>query len=60
MLTILIDFVKKNKADIILIIGVLLISLFSFAFGYTTAKREQFGDLKFEINDVETQEKGQN
>ena len=53
MLTKLVKFVKRNQADIILIIGVILISLFSFAFGYITAKEEQKEPLKFEINNEE-------
>jgi hypothetical protein len=50
MLTKVFEFVKRNKADIILIIGIILVSLFSFAFGYITAKEEQKESLKFEIN----------
>jgi len=38
MLAKLINFVKTYKADIILAIGVILISLLSFAMGYITAK----------------------
>ena len=34
MLSKIIQFVKNNQSDIILIIGVILISLFSFAAGY--------------------------
>lgn len=56
MLTKLIEFVKRNQADIILIVGVILISLFSFAFGYITAKEKQKEPLKIEINN----EKGLN
>lgn len=41
MLTKINTFVKTYKADIILAIGVMLISLFSFAVGYLFA-REQF------------------
>ena len=38
MLTKLINFVKIHQADIILVVGVILISLLSFAMGYITAK----------------------
>ncbi|MEK7510084.1 MAG: hypothetical protein AAB567_00800 [Patescibacteria group bacterium] len=41
MLAKLIEFVKRHQSDIMLAIGVLLISLLSFAVGYLTA-REQF------------------
>jgi hypothetical protein len=48
MVTKIFNFVKNNKADIILVIGIILISLFSFAFGYITAKEGQNEGLKFE------------
>jgi len=38
MLAKFIQFVKKHQADIILVIGVILISLLSFATGYIVAK----------------------
>ena len=41
-------FIKKHKKDIILVIGVILISLFSFAAGYITAKTEKKGDIIIE------------
>ncbi len=41
MLSKITEFVKTYQSDIILAIGVVLISLFSFAVGYLTA-REQF------------------
>ena len=34
------EFVKKHQADIILVIGVILISLLSFAMGYISAKEQ--------------------
>ena len=42
------DFVKKNQADIILITGVILISLLSFAMGYIVAKTQSKEPLQFE------------
>lgn len=36
----LLDFVKRHESDIILAIGVVLISLLSFAVGYITAKEQ--------------------
>jgi len=35
------NFVKKYQTDIILIIGIILISLFSFAMGYIIAKYQE-------------------
>jgi len=43
------DFVKKYQADIILVIGVILISLFSFAMGYIVAKEQEKTPLKIEF-----------
>ena len=48
MLTKIRKFVKTNKADIILVIGVILISLLSFAAGYITAKTQGKEPLKIE------------
>ncbi len=42
------QFVKKNQEDIILVIGVVLISLLSFAIGYITAKHQEKMPLKIE------------
>ena len=42
------DFVKNNQADIVLVIGVILISLLSFAMGYITAKVHEKEPLRFE------------
>lgn len=49
MLQKIIKFVKQNQADIILVIGVILISLLSFATGYITAKTYNKEPLKFEV-----------
>ncbi len=43
------DFVKTYQADIILVIGVVLISLFSFAMGYIVAKQGEKEPLKIEM-----------
>ncbi len=42
------EFVKKYQADIILVIGVILISLFSFAMGYIVAKQQEKEPIKIE------------
>ena len=42
------DFVKTHKADIILVVGVILVSLLSFALGYITAKQQDKEPLKIE------------
>jgi len=44
------DFVKNNKADIILVVGVILVSLLSFALGYITAKEQEKEPLRIEQN----------
>ena len=41
-------FVKENQRELILLIGVILISSLSFAFGYITAKTEEKNPLEFE------------
>lgn len=48
MLTKLKEFVKSNQADIILVVGVILISLLSFAVGYITAKTYDREPIKFQ------------
>jgi len=48
MLSKIIHFVKDHKADIILVVGVILISLLSFALGYITAKQQEKGPIKIE------------
>ena len=45
------QFVKKHKEKILLFIIVMLISLFSFAIGYITAKLQEKEPLKIEIQD---------
>lgn len=49
MLAKFIDFVKKYQADIILVVGVILISLLSFSLGYIIAKQEK-EPIRFETN----------
>ena len=51
MLTKIANFVKNNQADIILVIGVVLISLLSFAAGYITAKNQEKQPLKIEFKE---------
>jgi len=41
MLSKIVQFVKDHQEDIILVIGVILISLLSFAMGYIVAKQEK-------------------
>ena len=41
-------FIDQNLADIILIIGVILISLLSFAAGYIAAKQQEKEPIKIE------------
>jgi len=48
MLTKLKEFVKTYQADIILVIGVILISLLSFAMGYIIAKQQEKEPIQFE------------
>ncbi len=48
MLTKISSFVKENIDDIILVIGVILISLLSFAAGYIVAKQEKTESIKIE------------
>lgn len=43
------EFVKKYQADIILVIGVILISLLSFALGYIVAKQQEKEPIKIEF-----------
>lgn len=46
MLQKIIQFVKKYQTDIILVVGVILISLLSFAMGYITARQQEKESLK--------------
>ena len=48
MLTKIQEFVKTHLDDIILVIGVILISLFSFAMGYIIAKQQEKEPIQFE------------
>lgn len=52
MLAKLKQFVKGHLDDIILLIGVILISLFSFAMGYITAKKQNKEPIKIEKRDT--------
>ncbi len=49
MLTKIIQFVKEHLTDIILVVGVVLISLLSFATGYIIAKQEEKEPIKIEF-----------
>ncbi|MDP3990852.1 MAG: hypothetical protein Q8P63_00965 [Candidatus Nealsonbacteria bacterium] len=42
---------RTHQADIVLVIGVILISLLSFALGYITAKTQEKQPIKFEIHE---------
>jgi len=48
MLAKIIQFVKENLADIILVIGVILISLLSFTAGYIVAKEQEKEPIRIE------------
>lgn len=43
------DFVKAYQADVILVAGVILISLLSFALGYIAAKQEDKEPISIEM-----------
>ena len=45
------EFVKAYQTDIILVIGVILISLLSFAMGYITAKEQGKEPIRFEMTE---------
>lgn len=49
MLSKIIYLVKKYREDIILFIGVILISLLSFAAGYIVAKQQEKTPIEFEM-----------
>ena len=49
MLTKLKEFVKIHQEEIILFIGVVLISLLSFAAGYIAAKQQEKEPIQFEM-----------
>jgi hypothetical protein len=42
------EFIKEHWEEIILVIGVILISLLSFAIGYITAKQEEKQPIQIE------------
>ncbi len=48
------QWVKNYQNDIILFIGVMLISLLSFAMGYIEAKQQEKEPLRFEMIDEQT------
>ncbi|MFH1780983.1 MAG: hypothetical protein ABH841_03210 [Candidatus Nealsonbacteria bacterium] len=45
------EFVKKHQTDIVLVAGVILISLFSFALGYITAKNAEKEPIRIETTE---------
>jgi predicted negative regulator of RcsB-dependent stress response len=47
------EFIKEHWEEIILVIGVILISLLSFAIGYITAKHEEKEPIKIENSKFE-------
>jgi len=49
MLSKFIQFVKDHQDDIILVIGVILISLLSFAIGYIVAKQQEKEPIRIEM-----------
>lgn len=53
MLTKIKEFVKTHQADIILVIGVILISLLSFAMGYIVAKQQEKEPIRIEYYDTQ-------
>jgi len=52
MLAKLKEFIKVYQADIILVIGVILISLFSFLMGYIVAKQSEKQPIQIEQHDT--------
>lgn len=57
MLSKFIHFVKERQTDIILLIGVILISLLSFAMGYITAKQQEKKPIQFDFQETRNQPK---
>jgi len=49
MLAKIIQFVKTHQADIILVIGVILISLLSFSVGFIVAKQQEKEPIRIEF-----------
>ena len=52
MLAKILEFVKAHQGDIILLIGVILISLLSFAMGYILAKEQEKEPVRIERSDT--------
>ncbi len=50
MLTKIIEFVNRHLDDIILLIGVILISLLSFAAGFISARQQEKEPIKLEYH----------
>jgi len=46
------EFIKKNQEDIILVIGVILISLLSFALGFIIAKQQKKEPLRIKYEET--------
>ena len=44
----IIELIKKHKEEVILAVGVILISLISFAMGYIVAKEQEKQPIRFE------------
>lgn len=49
MLSKFIKFIKSHEQDIVLLVGVVLISLLSFAIGFITAKQQEKQSLQFQM-----------
>jgi len=49
------QFVKEHQGDIILVVGVILISLLSFAMGYIVAKQQEKEPIVIEETGFEVQ-----
>ena len=60
MLTKIEDFVKAHLDDIILLVGVILISLLSFAAGYIVAKQQEKEPIKIEMHEDKNLAFGEN
>jgi hypothetical protein len=57
MLAKIIQFIKTHQTDIILLIGVILISLLSFTMGYIVAKMQEKEPIKIEYRNQNTEYK---
>jgi hypothetical protein len=49
-----IQFLEDNQNNIILFIGVILISLFSFAIGFMVAKQQERASIRIEQNNFDS------